>query len=540
MGDLAKRTRLFELNREKSDIVSEVEERILSGRVQAAWESRRHGLEYVLNEAAFFEMSRLEGSRTKRHMAQYEFWHDLALTVGRNAEDENADLLASLVRQYAQDIIGQLNPAVFRLATRVVPVGLNLLFNAQSFSGVVSEFQRLSDRILVRGELETLHALSRVGSLLYLPTHSSHMDSILMGWALDNVGLPPVTYGAGKNLFRRPLMRFFLSNLGAYKVDRRLKHDLYKEVLKTISSIFLERGFHSLFFPGGTRSRDGQVESHLKLGLMGTALSAFTQTAIDDRRQPVFIVPVTINYHLILEGQTLIGDYLRTDGQSRFIIEDDEFSDAARVSRFALNTMAMQNPLVMYFAEPMDCFGNRVDASGQSYDQCGRPVDPLRYVLGDDGPYHDEVRDREYVRHLGTCVAASLRRNNFVFSIHLVALAIFEVMRFRHARWDLYNTIRFGRGEFISFEELGAWCERVLEAARDAAAKERVRLGPQVERASAQKVVDEACKYFTLYHTTPLIVRRGDGIELNDMALLYYYSNRARGYDIEKSVRGQG
>ena len=30
----------------------------------------------------------------------------------------------------------------------------------------------------------------------------------------------------------------------------------------------------SLFFPGGTRSRSGGIEKHLKLGLLGTALDA--------------------------------------------------------------------------------------------------------------------------------------------------------------------------------------------------------------------------------------------------------------------------
>ena len=51
-----------------------------------------------------------------------------------------------------------------------------------------------------------------------------------------------------------------MHNLGAYRVDRRLKHGLYKDVLKTYSCVLIERGYHSLFFPGGTRSRIGGVE----------------------------------------------------------------------------------------------------------------------------------------------------------------------------------------------------------------------------------------------------------------------------------------
>jgi glycerol-3-phosphate O-acyltransferase len=39
----------------------------------------------------------------------------------------------------------------------------------------------------------------------------------------------------------------------------------------------IERGYHSLFFPGGTRSRSGMVEKRLKLGLAGTGVEAFAR-----------------------------------------------------------------------------------------------------------------------------------------------------------------------------------------------------------------------------------------------------------------------
>ena len=105
-------------------------------------------------------------------------------------------------------------------------------------------------------------------------------------------------------------------------------------MLKTYSSVMIERGYHSLFFPGGTRSRSGMVESRLKLGLAGTAIEAYARNAIraEPRRapRPIFFVPVTINYALVLEAETLIDDYLKEAGKARYIIEDDEFSQLDR------------------------------------------------------------------------------------------------------------------------------------------------------------------------------------------------------------------
>src|SRR5690606_34174424 len=103
----------------------------------------------------------------------------------------------------------------------------------------------------------------------------SNLDSIVLGRALQVSRLSPVVYGAGKNLFTNPIISFFMHNLGAYRVDRRIHARLYKDVLKTYSQVMIERGYHSLFFPGGTRSRSNLIETHLKLGLAGSAVNAF-------------------------------------------------------------------------------------------------------------------------------------------------------------------------------------------------------------------------------------------------------------------------
>ena len=111
-----------------------------------------------------------------------------------------------------------------------------------------------------------------------------------------------------------------MHNLGAYRVDRRLKHGLYKDVLKAYSCILIERGYHSLFFPGGTRSRSGGIERRLKLGLAGTAIEAFARTAEAGKTQPVYFVPATLNYMLTLEAETLIDDFLQEEGKALSLI----------------------------------------------------------------------------------------------------------------------------------------------------------------------------------------------------------------------------
>ena len=149
------------------------------------------------------------------------------------------------------------------------------------------------------------------------------------------MGLPPVLYGAGLNLFSNPLLSFFMGNLGAYTVDRRKKNALYKEVLKEYATVTLENGYDNLFFPGGTRSRSGGVEQKLKLGLLGCGINAYLNNLRAGKPEgKIFVVPCTLNYHLVLEGETLIEDHLKDVGKSRYIIVDDEFSKPRRIAAF--------------------------------------------------------------------------------------------------------------------------------------------------------------------------------------------------------------
>ncbi len=65
-----------------------------------------------------------------------------------------------------------------------------------------------------------------------------------------------------------------MNSLGAYKVDRRKKNVPYLETLKFYSMLAVQKGAHSIFFPGGTRSSSGMMEKHLKLGLFSSTIEA--------------------------------------------------------------------------------------------------------------------------------------------------------------------------------------------------------------------------------------------------------------------------
>lgn len=539
----SKESPLFRFNQERPYIVAEVSRRVYKGYLSSARHNEDAGIEYILNDAAYQEMERLATETgPEEEIRPRGWWIRTSKRLSELSEQEKRDILRELIDAYADDVAGQFNPRVYGLATGTLPIGLGLLFKAQDLQDVfpnvlegMRQLRDLSERIVVSGHIDTLHELTRKGTVLYVPTHSSNMDSILLGYSLYQVGLPPVTYGAGKNLFSNPMTSFFMHNLGAYKVDRRIRHGLYKEILKTYAQVLLERGYHSLFFPGGTRNRSNAVEQKLKLGLLGTSVTAYTRNLMqkgqDDR---IFICPVTINYNLVLEAESLMRDFLRREGGKKYFLENDQFDSISEIIRFVMNTVRMDSTTVLRYGQPFDPFGNRVEADGESYDAQGRRVDPRTYVMSarDGIVTPDDARDREYTKYTGRQVASAFLENTVLMPTQVVSYALFEIVRRRFPRWDIYRLLRLGADEVISWEELRAGTGALIEELKRRADAGDVHLSEFVTQEKPQRVAEAGVEYLRMYHLPAPVDFHPDGISLQRLEVLYFYSNRVRAYDI--------
>ncbi len=523
--------RLFAFNDHRQDIVEAVTRHVCAHRVEEAGRAPSQQLEYVLNEAAFHEIQRLEKFGADDDIGEVGglgFWRGVARRVGHASEKEKERLLRKVVASYAGDVAGNFDPRVYAFANKVLPVGLALLFNTQnSQTGV--RFRKLRDRIRIEGDLDTLRALSQRGTFVVAPTHVSNLDSIVVGWALAEAGLPPVTYGAGKNLFSNALISYFMHNLGAYKVDRRIRHHIYKECLKAYSEELLTRGFHSLFFPGGTRSRSGEVEDKLKLGLLGTSITAYQRRLKAGNEERIFLVPMTLNFGLVMEAGGLINDHLRAVGREYYLLPDDPFDSPWEVVRFMLKLAEMETSMVIRFGQPMDVLGNRVDAEGNSYDARGHQVDPASYFTSPAGEVEeDAARDREYTRQAGRALSAAFVRETVLMPTQFVSYVLFEAARRRFPGLDLARVLRFGKEVVVPWQEVNAEAtqlrDRLLSLQRDG----QVRLNERIAEASVPELVEEGLSSLGAYHAQEAAVATGQGVRLQDMNLLCYYSNRLR------------
>jgi glycerol-3-phosphate O-acyltransferase len=531
--------RLEKFNSDRERLLAEVERRVVARRIRDAKAGGDASLEYVLNDVAYCEIRRLETSGGNG----LDRWRDLSRRLLGMSEDDKREELRALVRHYGRDVVGNFDARVYRFATGIGPSLLGFFFSpTANLRDGMSTLRHLDARIHADGEIDLARACAERGTIVVTPTHSSNMDSPAIGLALLRARLPPTTYGAGKNLFTNPFISFFMRNLGAYRVDRRLKFELYKDVLKEYSTVLLEHGYHSLFFPGGTRCRSNVVERHLKLGLLGTTVTAYKNSVREGApHKRIYIIPATINYRLVLEAETLIDDYLAETGKSRYIITDDEFSRLGRLLEFFRKILVHEGSVVVRFGRPLDPFGNDVDDDGQSRDRAGRIIDPASHIRGADGEVvDDEQRDAEYTRNLGRRLAEIYPRLTVLHSTHLVARVVYDQIARNAGTRDVYRLLRAPQGHLeVPIPAVIEGIERLRArlATNPALGSEH----PLHTAQTASEKLETGLRGLGSYHSRPIVSRPNSSLlQVQDVKLLYYYQNRTAHIPPDDDGRREG
>ena len=137
--------------------------------------------------------------------------------------------------------------------------------------------------------------------IVYVPTHRSHIDYLLLSYCLLHQGLTPPHIAAGANL-NLPLVGPLLRRCGAFFLRRSFKGEpLYAAVFHEYLHLMLTRGFPLEYFIEGGRSRNGRMLTP-KAGILGMTVRSF----IREHDRPLVFVPVYIGYERLVEGRSYL------------------------------------------------------------------------------------------------------------------------------------------------------------------------------------------------------------------------------------------
>ena len=539
---------VYQLSKNRIEFIEEVAQKSLD-RILELRPTRKRLIE-ELEATVYREQNRMKRNRWRADPRdENKFWAkiknelvELNATPDEAGKKEEA-ILKLIVHRYADEIAGNFNPSSYRFAREVIQFWFSRLLNGarvKKFGAFFRSRYTLRDKIQVVGKVKMLRRLAKKGTVVMVPTHFSNLDSILIGWVIHSLGLPAFIYGAGLNLFNIKIFAYFMNSLGAYKVDRRKKNLPYLETLKMYSNLAIQKGAHSLFFPGGTRSRSGLIEKSLKLGLLSTAIEAqrslYIETPAGQEVRKIFVVPVTLNYHFVLEAPDLIEDYLQVKGQDRYFPEQDNYG-SFQLIRFLFKFFTKGSNISVSIGRGLDVMGNYVDDDGNSLDAHDRIIDTKDYFVSHNDITIDRQREDEYTRMLSQKIVSEYHRINRVFASHLVAFVAFEMWQRKHAKLDLFSFLRLPEEELeIPYEEFRETFKRIRKEIYNLKEANKVYYATHL-KGEADLVIKHGLDNVGIFHLKrPLLKNKKGNIITRDLNTLYYYHNRLVGYDLEKFI----
>jgi glycerol-3-phosphate O-acyltransferase len=139
--------------------------------------------------------------------------------------------------------------------------------------------------------------------VVYVPSHRSHADYLLMSYQLHVSGVVVPHISAGVNL-NMPVIGPILRRGGAFFQRRTFKGNaLYSVLFKEYMAQLIDRGVPMEYFIEGTRSRTGRLLAP-RGGLLSMTVRAFLRAP----RRPVMFQPVYIGYEKLMEGKSYTGE----------------------------------------------------------------------------------------------------------------------------------------------------------------------------------------------------------------------------------------
>ena len=540
---------VYQLSKNRKEFLEEVSRKSID-RILELRPTRKQLID-ELEATAYREQNRIKRNRWRVDPKDdSRFWSEVkkglieaSAKINEDSDKTHEEILKRIVTRYANEIAGSFKPNSYRVTRELIKFWFSRLLNGarvKKFGAFFRNQYTLRDKIQIVGKVKLLRKLAKKGTVVMVPTHFSNLDSILIGWVIHSLGLPAFIYGAGLNLFNIKIFAYFMNSLGAFKVDRRKKNLPYLETLKMYSNLAIQKGAHSLFFPGGTRSRSGLIEKQLKLGLLSTTIEAQRNLYMENpdaaEVRKIFVVPVTLNYNFVLEAPDLIEDYLHVKGQDKYFPEQDKYG-SIQLLRFMFKFFTKGSNISVSIGPALDVLGNYVDEEGHSIDNQGRLIHTKDYFISNGQISEDKQREDEYTRMLSQKIVREYHRINRVFASHLAAYVAFEMWQRKFPKLDLFGLLRLPEEDLeLDYAQFRETFKRVRKRIYELNDEGKVYFATHL-KGKVDNVLKTGIENVGIFHLKrPLLLNKKGNIITKDLTVLYYYHNRLVGYDLEQFI----
>ncbi len=262
-------------------------------------------------------------------------------------------------------------------------------------------------------QLAGIARLSGRHPVVFLPTHKSNLDHLVLQSMLHENGLPPNHTAGGINMNFFPIGPL-IRRSGTFFIRRSFRDDaVYKLVLRSYIDYLVEKRFSLEWYIEGGRSRSGKMLPP-RFGMLSYVADAYRR----GRSEDVYLIPVSIGYDQIVE----VGGY--SAEQTGGAKEKESFG---------------------WFLRTVRSFRKRY---GEIHIRFGEPVS-MKAALGPDRA-DDDVEPNEQdlaLQKLAFEVAVRINRVTPITSASLMSLALLgageRALTSAEVRASLVNLLRY-------------------------------------------------------------------------------------------------
>ncbi len=189
-------------------------------------------------------------------------------------------------RKYAEEIAANYSHAFVSFAAGLLSRLWNRLYDGVEFA-----------------HASTLREVAEGREVVFVPCHRSHMDYLLLSYAIFDQGYAVPHIAAGINL-NLPVVGRFLRKGGAFFIRRSFRGNaLYTVVFMKYLAAIMARGHSVEYFIEGGRSRTGRLLQP-KTGMLSMTVRSFLRDPV----RPVVFLPVYFGYERLVEANTYISE----------------------------------------------------------------------------------------------------------------------------------------------------------------------------------------------------------------------------------------
>lgn len=308
-------------------------------------------LKSFLNEPDIRGLSSLQQSLTLRRRLLMQFnRHRQSITgpdVKSKLELKEVILTGIRLQEYMQNYAKEKNVAIRKVHKKansyLEEIASNMSMTVlEMFSSFLTwVFNKMFDGVVYeKDEVRAVKQASQKANLIFVPSHKSHIDYLILSYILyqNKAACPQIA--AGKNLSFWPLGPLFRGS-GAFFLRRTFKgNPLYATVFREYVYKLLQEGSNIEFFVEGGRSRTGKL-LRPKLGFLSILLDCYKNGACEK----MLFVPTYIGCDRVPEESAYMDEVL---GGKK---EDENLSQVIGATRFLKQRYGK---IYIRFSKPLD------------------------------------------------------------------------------------------------------------------------------------------------------------------------------------------